>query len=151
MLEPAPTTKIDPTLARGTLSEIVPATATKPAYMVLTVPNTDYRLHLRPFNNDMRPFEGREGQKVIGRVRVEARRVDVCGAGGRLIEPCFGRPRRVQGMVRGTVPQEGSIVVSAGVPVHLVLTAPGQTPDRFREGDFVTCDVKDGASFELVG
>lgn len=150
MLDPAPTTKLDPSLARGTLAEIRPATATQPAFVVLTVPNTDYRLHLRPFNDDLSVFEGRVGRKVIGRIRAEARRIDSVGAGGRYVEPCFGRPRRVQGMVRGIVAQENAVLVGAGVPVHLVVTAPGQAPGQFAEDDFVTCGVKDGASFELV-
>lgn len=150
MLDPAPTTRLDPSLARGTLAEIRPATATQPAFVVLTVPNTDYRLHLRPFNDDLSVFEGRVGRKVIGRIRAEARRIDSVGAGGRYVEPCFGRPRRVQGMVRGIVGQENAVLVGAGVPVHLVVTAPGQTPGQFAEDDFVTCGVKDGASFELV-
>ena len=148
MLDPAPTTKLDPSLARGTLAEIRPATATQASFIVLTVPNTDYRLHLRPFNDDLSVFEGRVGQKVIGRIRAEARRIDSVGAGGRFVEPCFGRPRRVQGMVRGVVPQENAVLVGAGVPVHLVVTAPGQIPGQFTEDDFVTCGVKDGASFE---
>jgi hypothetical protein len=53
-------------------------------------------------------------------------------------------------MVRGIVAQENAVLVGAGVPVHLVVTAPGQTPGQFGEDDFVTCGVKDGASFELV-
>lgn len=150
MLHPAPTTKIDPSLARGTLVEIHQATATQPSFIVLTVPNTDYRLHLRPFNNDLSVFEGRVGQRVIGRIRAEARRIDSVGAGGRYIEPTYGRPRRVQGMVRSIVPGEHAVLVGAGVPVHLVVTAPGQEPGQFGEDDFVTCGVKDGASFELV-
>lgn len=151
MLDPAPTTKIDPSLARGTLAEIHPATATQPAFLVVTFPNTDYRLHLRPFNDDLSVFEGLVGHKVIGRIRAAARRLDTVGAGGRYVEPCYGRPRRVQGMVRAIVPAENAVLVGAGVPVHLAVTAPGQTPGQFKENDFLTCGVMDGASFELVG
>lgn len=151
MLEPAPTTRIAPTLARGTLAAVQPPTATEPASIVLTVPNTDYRLHLRPLGDDLSPFDTRVGATIIGKIRAEARRVDVVGAGGRYIEPCVGRPRRVQGMVVAVVPAENAVVVRSGVPIHLILTAPGQSHDRFKIDDFVSCDVMDGASFELVG
>jgi len=150
MLDPAPTTKIDPSLARGTLDEVHDATATKAAYLVVTFPNTDYRMHLRPFGDDLGPFRGKEGQKLIGRIRAQARRLDSVGAGGRYVEPCFGRPRRVQGMVGSIAGDQGAVLVNAGVPVHLMVTAPGQTAGQFGEGDFLTCGVLDGATFEVV-
>lgn len=151
MLDPAPTTKIDPALARGTLAEIHEATATNPAFVVVTFPNTDYRVYLRPFGDELGPFRAKVGQKVIGRVRAEARRIDSVGAGGRYVEPTYGRPRRVQGMVRVAESTENAVLVNAGVPVHLIVTAPGQSPEQFVAGDFVTCGVLDGATFELVG
>ena len=46
MIHPAPTSKIDPRLARGTLARVVPAIATRPGYLVATYPNTNYELHL---------------------------------------------------------------------------------------------------------
>lgn len=150
MLDPAPTTKLDPTLTRGTLAEVHPATATKPAVVVLTVPNTDYKIRLLPQGGDLAPFAARVGQKVIGRVRVEAKRIDRVGAGGRYVEPVFGRPRRVQGMVRAV--EGGAVVVGAGngLSVHLVPTAPGQSASQFVVDDFVTCGVTDTATFELA-
>lgn len=152
MLDPAPTTKLDPTLTRGTLAEVLQATATQPSFVVLTIPNTDYRLQLRPHADDLARFEGREGTKVVGIVRVPAKRLDICGAGGRFVEPCFGRPRRVQGMVRAVLKSENVVVVGAanGLSLHLTPTAPGQTAAQFAEGDFLTCGVLDGASFELL-
>lgn len=152
MLDPAPTTKLDPTLTRGTLAEVRPATATQPAFVVLTIPNTDYRIQLRPHGDDLARFEGRIGSPVIGIIRVPAKRLDICGAGGRFVEPCFGRPRRVQGMVRAVLKPENVVVVGAanGLSLHLTPTAPGQTAAQFAEGDFLTCGVLDGASFELL-
>ncbi len=150
MLDPAPTTKIDPTLTRGTLAEVLPATATKPAMVVLTVPNTDYRIHLMPAGDDLSAFEARLGQKVIGIIRVDAKRIDRVGAGGRYVEPVLGRPRRVQGMVRAVT--EDAVVVGSGngLSLHLRPTAPGQSAGQFTTDDFVTCGVTDTATFELV-
>jgi hypothetical protein len=152
MLDPAPTTRLDPTLSRGALAEIIPATATRPAYVVLTVPNTDYRIHLRPFHDDLTPFEGRVGHAVIGIIRVDAKRLDLCGAGGRYVEPVLGRPRRVQGMVRSVLKPENVVVLGCanGLSIRLTPTAPGQTAAQFNEGDFLTCGVLDGATFELL-
>lgn len=152
MLEPAPTTRLDPALSRGTLAEVRPATATRPGVVVLTVPNTEYRLELRPVGDDPTPFEGRVGTTVVGIIRAEARRLDLCGAGGRYVEPVFGRPRRVQGMVREVRAPENVVVVSAalGLALNLTPTAPGQAAGQFKEGDFLTCGVLDGATFELV-
>lgn len=152
MLEPAPTTRLAPALSRGSLAEVRPATATRPACVVLTVPNTEYRLELRPAGDDLSPFEGRVGTTVVGIIRADARRLDRCGAGGRYVEPVFGRPRRVQGMVREVRPGDNAVVVSAalGLAFNLRPTAPGQSAGQFAEGDFITCGVADGASFELV-
>ncbi len=152
MLEPAPTTRLDPTLSRARLTEIVPPTATRPACVVLAAANTDYLLHLRPHGDDLSPFEGRVGTTVVGVIRAEARRLDRCGTGGRYVEPVFGRPRRVQGMVRAVLADRNAVVVSVGhgLSIHLTPTAPGQHASGFAADDFITCGVADGASFELV-
>lgn len=143
MIHPAPTSKIDPRLARGTLADIIQPTATQSGYMVLTVPNTNYRLHLRVPED----FTAEVGKRIIGRIEVNARRIDRPNGGGRYVEPVEGRPRRVQGWVTATDPEANLIWVSAGVPVGLRPTAPGQHARDFNEGEFVSCDVMDGATF----
>lgn len=150
MLDPAPTTVIDPQLARAVLDEIVPATATRPAYLVLSVHNTDYRLHLLPVGGQILPqLEAKVGKRVLGRVRAQARRVDICRTGGKFIDPVFGTPRRMQGRVVSN--SGGVLVVNAGVPVTCKLTAPKQKPEQFEVGVMVTFDVLPGATFELEG
>lgn len=144
MLAPAPTSKIDPRLARGTLSEILGASATRPELLVVTFPNTSYRLHLVPLGTGRPAVGGR----AIGIIRARARRVDTVVSGGRYVEPVFGRPRRVQGRVVAIDSQRNTIVVDAGMPIHAELTDPRAGADAFREGQFVSFDVLDGASFE---
>lgn len=144
MITPSPTTKLDPTLARGTLNEVVPATDTKPAYIKFAVPNTSYELHLVP-QGEIPVTPGHPAKRLIGTIRVSARRLDTVGSGGRYVEPVMGRPRRVQGTVVQVV--GGAVVVDAGVPIHCVLTDERQKPDEFRPGQFVSCDVLDGATF----
>lgn len=145
MLHPAPTTKIDPRLARGVLEEILPATATKSAYAVISFPNTSYRVHLEPVGE----ITTKPGKTIVGTIRARARRIDTCTTGGRFLDPVFGRPRRVQGVI---VAIEGdAVVVSAGVPVHCVPTDPRQKASDFEVGQFVSMGVEGGTSFEEAG
>lgn len=144
MIHPAPTDKIDPSLARGLFAGEIAATATRPALIKLTFHNTNYELHLRPAGDQAAPFP-EIGKRIIGTIKAQARRIDTVGAGGQYLEPVFGRPRRVQGTV--TALKGDAVVIQAGVPIHCTPTAPGQKASDFEVGDFVTCAVLDGASF----
>ncbi|MCG3123405.1 MAG: hypothetical protein GIKADHBN_01822 [Phycisphaerales bacterium] len=144
MIEPAPTTPLAPHLARGTLIEVVPDSATRPGHIVLRIPNTSYQLHLVPATGFATPV----GTRIIGTIHARAKRVDTTGTGGRFIEPVYGRPRRIQGFVVGTDPAANTITVDTGVPVICTLTDQRQHPSQFSEGQFVGFDVMDGATFE---
>ncbi len=148
MLDPAPTTKIDPTLARGRLEEILDATATTPAFVVLSFPNTSYLTRLQP-TGGVDALADRVGKTVVGRITAKARRVDKVGAGGRYIEPVAGRPRRVQGSVIALDKSRNTITVSAGAPITCQLTDQRQKASDFEAGDFVSFDVERGAGFTL--
>ncbi|MEL7472718.1 MAG: hypothetical protein AAGK04_05310 [Planctomycetota bacterium] len=142
MLHPAPTTKIDPVLARGVLAEHHPETPNQQAKVVLTFPNTNYQIHLRPIDE----ITSAVGKRILGTIHAEARRVDVVTTGGRYTEPVFGRPRRVQGSVVGRDDAKNVLVVDAGFPIHCTLTAPNQNAADFEDGAFVSFDIKDGAT-----
>jgi hypothetical protein len=142
MITPSPTTKISPTLARGILAEIVGPTATKLGFLKITIPNTSYELHLYPVN----PPKAQVGKRIIGEIRLRARRIDVVETGGQYIEPVYGRPRRVQGTVIAVT--NDAIVVDAGVPVHVTLTDARQKPADFQVDQFVSFDAMEGAVFE---
>lgn len=143
MIYPAPTSKIDPTTARGVLAENIPATATRPAMIKLTFPNTNYEMHLIPAG----PTTVQVGKRILGVVRAKARRVDVVQTGGRYIEPVYGRPRRVQGAVVAVNEGRRSIVVDAGVPIECELSDERQKAGDFAVGQFVSFDVLEGATF----
>lgn len=149
MLHPAPTTKIDPTIARGTILEVRNATATKPALVVLEFPNNSYKTELL-ITGDIEPVEACIGKMVMGRIFAQARRIDTPHAGGRRIDPCYGPPRRVMGTVVAVDPHANVVVMDAGAPVILTLTAPGQTPNQFADAEFIACDILPGASFTLI-
>lgn len=144
MITPSPTTKIAPYLARGVLGSLHPATATKPAFMVLEVPNTSYQLHLLPHGE----IKAAPGKRIVGIINAQARRVDLVKSGGRYVEPVAGRPRRVQGTVIARDASSNTITIQAGVPIVLKLTDDRQRADQFNEADFVSCDVLDGATFK---
>jgi hypothetical protein len=142
MLHPAPTNKIDPKLARGTLVETIDETATKPAFAVISFHNSHYKTHLEPVGD----ITAMPGKTITGTIRAKAKRIDVCTSGGRFIDPVMGRPRRVQGSIIAI--DDGCIVVSAGIPIYCQPVAPGQTADDFEVGQFVCFSVERGASFE---
>jgi hypothetical protein len=142
MITPAPTSKIAPHLARGILAAVMPATATKAGYVTIAVPNTSYELHLVPTV----PLSTAVGKRVVGTIHVQARRIDMVETGGRFIEPVYGRPRRVQGIVVQVDAAAGTLTVDAAVPM-VCKTDGRQKPSDFEVGQFVSMDVQDGATF----
>lgn len=146
MIYPAPTSKIDPTLARGVLLEASTPGAT-PAFVKLTFPNTNYEMRLLTTG----PINTPVGKRIVGVIRARARRVDVVQTGGRFVEPVYGRPRRVQGTIVAVNEGRRSIVVNAGAPIECELTDERQKPGDFEVGQFVGFDVFGGATFTPTG
>lgn len=138
----AATTPTDPT-ALPVISGVVAATAD--GFIELKLPGTDYKLKLAVDAG----FSAQVGEKVSGVVRAQARRMDVVRAGGRFIEPVFGRPRRVQGRVSGGSVPDNAVYVTAGPRVS-VTPLPPQTAKDFSLGQMVSFDVEPGASFARV-
>lgn len=123
-------------VARGVLAE------QHDGKIVLSVPETDYRVHL----NVYQPLSTAIGKRITGTIRAHSRRLDVVRTGGKYIEPVFGRPRRVQGVILAVNPAENTVTVDASLPMVLRLES-GQKADALHVGDFVSGDVLDGASF----
>lgn len=149
MLHPAPTTKIDPTLARGTVLEVRDADDKQPARVVMGFPNTDYRIEF-VLNGEIEPVRALVGELVLARLYAEARRIDTPAAGGRRFDPCIGRPTRILGTAVGVDPVSNILVVNASQPIALRVTAPGQRAEELAKADFIVCDLKPGATFTLV-
>lgn len=139
MIHPSPTTRIDPSLARGTLAQAGPELIT------IEFPNTNYRLDLRPVS----PVHAAPGKRIIGVIRLDARRIDKVDTGGRYVEPVYGPIRRVQGTVVAI--QGDAVVVNAGMPIHCRPIDPRQKASDFAAGDFVSFDAMPGATFEPRG
>ncbi|MCC6285119.1 MAG: hypothetical protein IT439_07435 [Phycisphaerales bacterium] len=136
MIHPAPTTRIDPTLARGVVADASPDRVT------IEFPNTSYRLDFSLTG----PLRAAPGKRIIGIIRLDARRIDTVDTGGRFVEPVYGPVRRVQGTVLAIVADR--VVVNAGMPIHCRPTDPRQKASDFSPGDFVGFDAMPGASFE---
>jgi hypothetical protein len=146
------TDPISVSIARGVLHERLDASATRPALVVVSIPGSQYQLHLRPEG----PISAEVGKRLIGTITAQARRVDRTVTGGRFVEPVFGRPRRIQGTVLSVDPSGNALVVNAGggvvvdgvgLPIVCKLTDPRQKASDYSVGDFVGFDVLDGATF----
>jgi len=115
--------------------------------IVLSLPETDYRLHLLV---DQQAMAGEVGKRVAGRILARAMRVDRVRVGGRFIEPVFGRPRRLQGRVTAIDPGANTITVQCPCPITCELSVNQKAGD-FRPGELVAFDVKAGTRFEPIG
>lgn len=145
-------------VARGVLDSVVAPTATQAGYVVLAIPGSNYKLHLRPAGAGAGRFGAeRVGKRATGRISVEARRIDLVQSGGRYVEPVHGRPRRVQGKVVAVDAGAGVLVVNAGgasavdgvgLPVRVRPTDQRQNVGQFPVGSLVSMDVLEGATIE---
>ncbi len=124
-------------LAQGRLLE------QKPDLIVLGLPGTDYQLHLVPLGQ-VRPSA--VGQ-IAGRIRASARRIDRMRAGGRFIEPVYGRPRTIQGTVVDLDSAANTLTIQCPTPFICKLMPDHRAAD-FTKGELVYCHVERGATFE---
>ncbi|MFN7374123.1 MAG: hypothetical protein ACK54T_06970 [bacterium] len=146
-------TASNPNQVRATLQEVVPPSSTKPGYIVLAIPGSQYLLHLRPIGDVTTPI----GKRTVGTITAQARRVDSTVTGGQFIEPVHGRPRRLQGTIVAVDASANTITVDAGgsvavdglpLPVVCKLTDARNQAGAYAVGQFVGFDVLDGASFK---
>lgn len=147
MLHPSPTTKINPALTRATIESVEAGDAPS---VTLSFANTNYKMTLAA-GSCVDELGSMVGKTVLGTIHATARRVDPAGAGGRCVDPCVGRPRRVMGTIVGIDPRSNGLVINVGpnMAVWLTLGAPGQKASNLANAEFVTCDVVPGASFKF--
>ncbi|MDZ4755323.1 MAG: hypothetical protein SGJ11_12625 [Phycisphaerae bacterium] len=113
--------------------------------IVVSIPGTDYRLHLRP-SVPASSIAAQEGKRIRGRVRGRALRIHGAAAGGRFIEPIYGHPRIVQGTVAVVDDRLNRLLVDMVIPVWLDL-AEGQRATEFSVGQTVNMYVESGMIF----
>jgi len=116
--------------------------------MVLTLPDSDYQIHL------LTPTPVQPGNmgRIAGVIHAKAKRVDKTkgGRGGRYFEPVYGRPRRVQGRIVSVDAGANTITVNAACAITCELSG-GQKTNEFAVGEFVTFDVEAGSTFTQTG
>jgi len=144
---PDPTAMTDPATASTTVTGRLVELGEE--QLVLALPGTEYKLHLKI---DQRPADAKVGQKLTGTIHARAKRVDRINAGGRYVEPVFGRPRRIQGRVIGGDASSNTLIVQAGpgLTLHCVLTDPRQKIADFHMHQMVSFDVEPGARFVVA-
>lgn len=136
----AASVELDRTLVEGIVDE------SSDGVIALKLAGTDYRLRLAVGE----PLDALVGSKVRGRIRAQARRIDIIKAGGRYIEPVDGRPRRIQGRVIAIDEVNDAVTVLACAPI-ICRTNTLQQAGMFQPDQLVSFDVEPGARFEPVG
>ncbi len=116
--------------------------------IVFAVPGTEYRLSLA-FEDGGNTLTSQLGKRIKGRIHATALRMHVAQAGGRFVEPMWGAPRIVSGVVRTVDEAKNRLLVDVAVPMWVTM-AHGQQATDFGEGQMVNFYVTSGTSFELV-
>jgi len=114
--------------------------------VVLSIAHTNYQLHLAAQANghDFKP-----GAHVHGIVRGEALRMHPARGGGKFIEPIWGPPRIVAGVVLEADPTSRTVTVDAVARFHLKVSAD-QKFEILVPGALVNFYIKSGATFVPV-
>jgi hypothetical protein len=120
-------------------------TENKGDLITLTIPGSDYRIHLVTRS----PIAAPLNHRITGHIHARAKRVDAVPSGGRFIEPVYGRPRRLQGSIFSTDPEHHTITVRCGAAFICELTM-NQSAAEFHHGQLVSFDIESGAWFEPI-
>lgn len=113
--------------------------------VVLSLPNTNYRLHLRP-GAPLSSFPSEPGRRAKGVIAGRALRMHKASAGGSFIEPIEGHPRIVQGSVLATDLDRNRVLIHAAMPMWFEV-AEGQLASDFQTGDMVNFYAESGMTF----
>ena len=113
--------------------------------IVISVPKTDYQLHLVPAVPASQ-FNSPIGKRVKGTIHAKALRMFAAKGGGRFIEPIWGEPRIVAGYVLAVDLSNRRVLVHTGVPIWMTLE-DRQSIDMITEGQLVNCYLQSGTQF----
>lgn len=113
--------------------------------VVVSVPGTEYRLHLVP-GAPASAFPTRPHARATGSVRGRALRMHRAAAGGVFIEPIEGHPRILQGRVLEVDAAGRRLLLHAVIPMWMDL-AEGQSAEEFQAGDLVNFYAERGVTF----
>ena len=116
--------------------------------LVLRLPHTEYRLHLKSTVPAER-LGAYVGKRVSGTIEAVAQRIYSTargGGGGRFIEPLEGEPRMIAGTVLELGEEDHRVLIGSAAPMWL---EPEDEQDlrSLRKGDLINCNVRSGATF----
>jgi len=114
--------------------------------VTLRVPGTNYR---NSFAIHSTGPSLAEGARVRGKIHAPAWKVDRVDMGGNYVEPLFGRPRRMQGMIVSIDAAANELTVQVGYEATVALPA-GMKADTFEVGQRVGWDNIEIPEFELL-
>jgi hypothetical protein len=97
----------------------------EPGLITLNAPGTNYRNSFK-FDGLTPPI----GKKIYGTIYAQGRKIEEVSDGGNYVEPLFGRPRRMQGLVLAQDTAKNELLVQAGYEVVVKL------PDTQKAADF---------------
>ena len=116
--------------------------------LVLTIPGTNYKLHLKAAGNGS-GITTKPGKRIKGIIHAKALRMHSATAGGKFIEPIWGEPRIVSGLVLAVDESKNRLLVDVSLPMW-VEVCEGQQATQFSEGQLVNFYVQSGMEFEQV-
>ncbi len=137
------TTKVEANeIARVVLEEITGDA------LVIKVPGTSYKLKLKVAGNGA-SITTEPGKRIKGIIHAKAMRMHNAAAGGKFIEPVWGEPRIVSGVVLAVDESKNRLLVDVSVPMW-VEVYEGQEAQQFAVGQMVNFYVQSGMEFEQV-
>ena len=110
--------------------------------VTLKTPNANYR-------NTFRCSSAADlvvGKRISGSIHAPARKIEAVSQGGNYVEPLFGRPRRMQGLVLKLNAAENSLLVQTAYETHVQLP-PHQQATDYPPGSRVGWDNADWPEF----
>ena len=113
--------------------------------IVLKITGTDYQLHLVP---TVRATEigASVGKRIKGTIQAKALKIHPANGGGRFIEPVYGTPRIVAGVVLAVDDESRTVLVDVAIPMKVALS-DDQDLNVCQVGELVNCYVESGTSF----
>lgn len=116
--------------------------------LVLEVPGTNYKLQLKTADNG-ESITTEQGKRIKGIIHAKAMRMHNAKAGGKFIEPVWGEPRIVSGVVLAVDESKNRLLVDVSLPMW-VEVYEGQQAQQFAAGQMVNFYVQSAMEFEQV-
>ena len=116
--------------------------------IVITVPGTNYKLQLAASGNGV-SVTAEPGKRIKGIIHAKALRMHSAKAGGKFIEPVWGEPRIVSGLVLAIDESKNRLLVDVSLPMW-VEVYEGQQAQQFAVGQMVNFYVQSAMEFEQV-